>query len=222
MDGTMTSEGMNMSLSASGVEDVAAKQADITMTMPMVGTVEVRMVDGVGYIKVGDGTSPLSTGGKWSKLGDDGPASESLSGSETGFDAKETLGLLKNLSADGVTAKGAATVRGVATTHDTARLDLTKIAAQESASGDDPEDLNSIVKSTGLSTMPVDLYLDAQGRLRRFVMALTMKGGSATAAGDSLPGDGSFSMTMDFFDFGVPVYVTAPPADQIVAEPSGN
>ena len=73
-----------------------------------------------------------------------------------------------------------------------------------------------------MSSMPVDLYIDAQGRVRRITLSLTMKdtpsatpSPGASSDGLDLPMSGTFSMSMDFFNFGVPVHVTAPPASDI-------
>ena len=220
MDGAMSSSGMDMKITASGVEDVATKQADITMTVPIVGSMEVRVVDGVGYVRMGS-----AAGGKWMKA----PATASGSGgltSGSGYDAGEVLGFLKSVSAKGVTDLGAATVRATSTTHYRATLDLAKVAAAAGAAtgsgSSSSADLGSMMKSTGLTSMPMDVYVDGQHHVRRVAMTMTM-GGAATgssAPANPLTGSGTpsgqFTMTMDFYDFGVPVHVTAPPADQIV------
>jgi len=54
-------------------------------------------------------------------------------------------------------------------------------------------------------------------------MSMTMKdtpssspsAGASSDNGLDLPMSGTFSMSMDFFNFGVPVHVTAPPASEI-------
>jgi hypothetical protein len=221
LDGKVSATGMDMKISASGVEDVATKNADMTMTMPFVGQMQMRLVDGVMYVKMGGSgtTGGINTGGKWMKE-DLGDVSGSL-GSESGFDANEFLKLLQGTSSSGVTDRGTETVRGVQTTHYAAQLDLAKLAAQGGAAADD-SDLQSMIKDAGMSSMPVDLYIDAQGRVRRITLSLTMKdtpsatpSPGASSDGLDLPMSGTFSMSMDFFNFGVPVHVTAPPASDI-------
>jgi hypothetical protein len=219
MDGKVSALGMNMTLNASGVEDVASKSADMTMTMPIVGQVEARLVGGVTYIKMGGASGAINTSGKWIKE-DIGTATKGL-GADSGFDANEILGLLKNSSVSGVTDRGSETVRGAQTTHYSAQLDLAKIAAHAGASAADQSGLQSMIKDTGMSAMPVDLYIDAQGRLRRFAMSMSMKGSPSSSPSSSsggalnIPMSGDFTMTMDFFNFGVPVNVTAPPASDV-------
>jgi hypothetical protein len=222
MDGKVSSTGMNMDISASGVEDITTKAADMTMTMPFLGQMQMRLVGGAVYVKIGGSGSAggINTGGKWMK--EDVGAANSL-GSDSGFDAQEMLGLLKSMSASGVTDRGSATVRGVQTTHYSAQLDLAKIAAQAGVSGNDSSDLQSMFKDTGLSAIPIDLYIDAQGRVRRVAMSMTMKdtpsatpsSASGSDGGLAIPMSGTFAMTMDFFNFGVPVNVTAPPASDV-------
>lgn len=220
LDGKFSATGMNMAISASGVEDVSTKSADFTMTMPMVGKMEMRLVNGEMYAKLdGDGTSGiLNTGGKWMKV-DDQETADSL-GTDTSFDADEMLKMLKAASSSGVTDRGSATVRGVQTTHYSAQLDISKLAAIEGDSMDD-SDVQSMMQDTGLSSLPIDLYIDAQGRVRRFNMSMTMKdtpsaSPSSSAEGESdLPMSGTFSMSMDFFNFGVPVNITAPAPSEI-------
>lgn len=218
LDGTFSSTGMNMAISASGVEDVSTKAADITMTMPLVGKMEMRLVDGETYAKLdGDGTSGImNTNGKWIKV-DDQETADSL-GTDTSFDADEMLKMLKGTSSSGVTDRGSATVRGVQTTHYSAQLDIAKLAAIEGNSFED-SDVQSMMKDTGMSSLPIDLYIDAQGRVRRFGMSMTMKDTPSAAPSSSddsdVPMSGTFSMTMDFFNFGTPVNIAAPPASEI-------
>jgi hypothetical protein len=217
LDGKIAAAGMNMTIGGSGVEDVTTKAADITMTMPLVGTMEMRLVDGVVYAKIGgeNASGSINTGGKWMKLDD--TTAETL-GTDSSFDADEMLALLKATSSSGVTERGTATVRGVQTTHYAAQLDIAKLAAIGGDSVDD-SDVQSMLKETGLSSIPLDLYLDAQGRLRRLGMSMTMKGTSSPSSSSedesNFPMSGTVSMTMDFFNFGVPVHVTAPPASEI-------
>jgi hypothetical protein len=218
LEGKFSSTGMSMAINASGVEDVSTKAADITMTMPIVGKMEMRLVDGVAYAKLdGDGTGGiLNTDGKWIKV-DDQEMADSL-GADSSFDADEMLQLLKGTSSSGVTDKGSATVRGVQTTHYAAQLDIAKLAAIEGDSFED-SDVQSMMKETGMSSLPIDLYIDAQGRVRRLGMSMTMKdtpsASPSSSEEDDFPMSGTFSMTVDFFNFGLPVHITAPAPSEI-------
>jgi hypothetical protein len=98
--------------------------------------------------------------------------------------------LLKDLvkSSKKVEKLGSEEIRGVTTTHYRAHLDKTKLGIRGSA--DEP----------GV----VDAWIDEHGLPRRIRVPF---GGESEAAG-----------VFDLFDFGVPVDVEAPPANQIVSE----
>src|SRR5581483_9141244 len=105
----------------------------------------------------------------------------------------DPLALLRSSPATAVMV-GHETVRGVATTHLRVTLDLAALATRLRSQGytvDDP----------GRATEPADLWVDAQGRLRR----MTSPGRSGGASG---------TITLELFDYGVHVDVQPPPADQ--------
>jgi hypothetical protein len=62
--------------------------------------------------------------------------------------------------------------------------------------------------SLGMTQLPMDLYVDSDHHVRRISFSMD--------APKSTTGQGAMTMTEDFYDFGVPVTVTAPPADQVV------
>lgn len=237
MNGTFSSTGMDMRLSATGAEDFSGQQAEVTLTMPVIGEIQMRLIGGTVYVQSATSNGSANAG-KWFKV--NAPDAGEISSGSGGFDAKEGLTILRTLSTTGVIERGSAEVRGVPTTHYSATLDLTKIAAVDKAVGnagtsgaDTDEDLGSMLKGIGMTTAPVDLYLDAQGRLRRMSLSVTAQaptatpttGASSSTNDSSLLGmagamNGSFTMSMDFFNFGVPVHVSAPPADQISTDPN--
>jgi hypothetical protein len=227
MNSVVTSTGLNQRLTATGVEDFSSKQVEMTMTLPAVGKEDLRIVDGVLYFRLP--TAPGSAdAGKWIKQS--APADMT---SGDGNDAQEMLTLLKNVSSSEVSQQGGETVHGVTTTHYAATLDLTKIASKAEVSDDDSEGVSSMMKQTGMSSMPVDVFIDDQGRIRRMTLSMTMSASSVSpSAASSSPSSsmpsagglgslgmtGTYTMTMDFFNFGIPVHVIAPPADQTIAD----
>ena len=120
-------------------------------------------------------------------------------------ESTQGLAYLQGVSADGVTTVGPATVRGVATTEYSATIDLTKAAQGRSAAVQAL--LQKLQAKTGMTTLPVSVWIDAQGQIRREVLdeSLTTNG-VATGA----------TVTIEYFDFGAPVDVTPPPASQTV------
>jgi hypothetical protein len=118
------------------------------------------------------------------------------------------LASLEAVSSD-VTTVGPDTIRGVATTHYHALLDLGKAIDQAKV----PPSLRPSLKQAlslfgNESSIPVDIWVDAASRVRRLTETM------------NLPGVGAFSTTIDLYDFGVPVNVVAPPADQVAPLPS--
>jgi hypothetical protein len=82
---------------------------------------------------------------------------------------------------------GKDTVRGVDTTHYSARLQLDKVADRVSA--DAAKALEQATKTLGTKEIPMDVWVDGDGLVRRVKM-------------DWHPKGGSFVMSLDLFDFG--------------------
>jgi hypothetical protein len=70
-----------------------------------------------------------------------------------------------------------------------------------------------------LPPVPVDVYVDADGHLRRMTMDLDLGSfaGAAGVSGASGVPVPTMAMSLDLYDFGAPVKVEAPPADQIIS-----
>jgi hypothetical protein len=131
-----------------------------------------------------------------------------LGGAQSG-DPSRTLDYLRGAS-DTVTKVGADTVRGTPTTHYKAVLDLQKAA---SASPSGRQAIQSLVKLLGFSKLPADIWVDAQGRLRKLHYTTDL---SKSRVASSTPGvAGTLGFTLELYDFGVPVQVAIPPPDQI-------
>jgi hypothetical protein len=106
-------------------------------------------------------------------------------------------------------------IRGEETTHYRARVDLEK--AVEQSIGRVPEEMRESVRKTvdrlveqiGARTIPVEVWIDGDGRARRMSMEFDMK----------IPAQSAklhMSMTMDLFDFGVDVSAEPPPEGETV------
>jgi len=63
----------------------------------------------------------------------------------------------------------------------------------------------------GSAAIPVKVWIDSEDLVRRELLSLTLPGGSGAPAGTSI------TLTTDFYDFGVPVHVSAPPAAEIAS-----
>jgi hypothetical protein len=83
--------------------------------------------------------------------------------------------------------QGKETVRGVATTHYAARLQLDKVA--DRVSPDAARALKQATKTLGAKEIPLDVWVDGDGLVRRIKM-------------DWHPQSASFVLSLDLFDFG--------------------
>jgi hypothetical protein len=183
---------------ATGTIDLAHARGAVQGNTPGIGAYEIRWIGRHTYVHspmLAAPTGAHATSRAWIESGagtDDAVSVDPL----TGFlFTADPLALFRSSAARAVTL-GHETVRGVTTTHVRVTLDLAALTARLRSEGytvDDP----------GRATEPADLWVDAQGRLRR----MTSLGRSGGATGP---------ITLELFDYGVRVDVQAPPADQIV------
>ncbi len=129
-------------------------------------------------------------------------------------ESTQLLSYLQAVSTSGVTTVGPATIKGVATTEYKATVDLTKVADQKSPAAQAA--LKSVEAQLHATTMPVQVWLDAHGRVRQASDQLQVSTNTASTSGTTAPAaSGSVSTTVDYFDFGTPVTVQAPPTSQV-------
>jgi len=113
-------------------------------------------------------------------------------------------------ASDKVTRVGTEDVRGTPTTHYRTVADLNAAAAK---SPNGRAAIESTIKLLGSSTQPLDVWVDAQGRVRRLRYTIDLARSKAATSTSDVPG--KVTSTLDLFDFGVPVQATIPPADQV-------
>ena len=196
-------------VSATGVTDFAQRASDLTATLPGgMGAVEVRYLSGVLYAKVPAALAGMLPGAKTAKSGTDSWVSidvSRLSQTQLGTslqqleaaapsDPGQVLSYLRGAGED-VKDAGPATVDGIATTRYTTTIDLDKAVATLPASA--RAGISQFEQRLGTHTLPAQLWIDGQGRLRR--MTVTAR---------------QAQLTLTLNDFGTPVHVTAPPADR--------
>jgi hypothetical protein len=123
---------------------------------------------------------------------------------DAGADPTQTLAYLK-AAASKVELIGSEQLRGTLTTRYAVTLDAAKVAAQA------PEELQGLAEESGLAfPKPADVWIDQQGRLRKIHYTLTMN-----APGEATPTPITLESTLELYDFGVPVHVAPPPANQV-------
>jgi hypothetical protein len=201
---SVQSTGMSISFTETGEFDFANSRGMLTMSAPF-GMTELLLPPKV-YLKIsGDGGGSLPHGKTWIEI--DAGSVDSLS---TMFSVESPGDLLAWLTAVAGSERivGATTIRGVPVTEYQVNIDPAKMAAK--ASGQERASLSQFAKSFGNGSIPVDVWVDNHDLLRQ--MRLSLRGpGQAGAANSALV------VSIDFYDFGVPVRVSAPPAAQVAS-----
>ena len=139
-----------------------------------------------------------------------------LVGAQTGGSFDQTLELLRAAEAD-VTDLGSVTVRGVETNHLRAVVNLGDMLG---AQGMTAADLGAAGIDLSGFSIPFDVYVDADQRVRRVVMTISMDTLRSAMPDVPIPASTEFEMTtaFDVFDFGADITVSAPAAEDIVVD----
>lgn len=161
--------------------------------------VEIRLVGQAVYLRYGDGSSDavggsaLLGGKEWISIDLDNLGGASIAGANP-------ANLLATLRGIGDVKKvGTENIRGSQATHYTGRIDMSK--AIGAAPSNEKKDMRSALENLS-KEFPVDVWVDAQGRT---VKLSTVGGGS----------ENKFSFSLEFFDFGADLNISAPPASDV-------
>ena len=214
MTGTMDIAGQTIRMSGDGAFDTNAHTGTFAVDMQPTGQSASLHMDEVMqgttlYMKMPQSLSKLPK--PWVKL------DLQQAGKKLGLDMSAMTSnqndpsqMLDYLRAGGnVTKLGDDTVRGVATTHYRARVDLRKAAdaAPASKRATVRKNAQRLIQLTGVKSYPVEVWIDGKSLVRR--MKFTLNYGRLLAGA-------KFTISMDLYDFGTPVNVQAPPADEVV------
>jgi LppX_LprAFG lipoprotein len=205
----MTMMGMKMSFGGTGAFDgdrnVAQMTVDLSkLPLPSGANQPATIVftGGVMYMKMPFLSSELANGKPWVKF-DLRTAAKSAGIDLGSFGAVDPKQGLQQLLASGDAKKvGTETIDGVETTHYHAAIDPSRVA---NVPAPQRRKLRQILKGMNGSA-PVDVWIDGDGRVRRETMSFDYGAGLQNAQA---------SVTMDFTDFGAPVDVTVPAADEV-------
>jgi hypothetical protein len=150
-------------------------------------------------------------------------------GAESGIDLSQLQQLgqsdpsqaLDYLRATGsVEEVGSEQIDGFETTHYAGTIQLDAVVEQVPADQREAvrKAIDQLKEQTGLTEIPVDVWVDGDGLVRKMSFTYTAK----VPVGDETQ-DASSTVTMEFSDYGVDVNVEAPPADEVtnLAELSG-
>ena len=213
---TMQMQGMTVSFTESGTFDFARSRGTLSMSGPMAFT-EVFFPPKT-YIKMpADAGMSLPKGKSWIAVGPGMPgdlAASGLGGALPGLPGAgngNPADLLESLTAisGSVKKQGTATIGGVLVTQYRVKIDLAKAAAR--LPDWERSSFKEFTQGLGASTIPVDVWVDSHDLVRRTREALPMPSDPST------PKDTVITQTTDFYDFGVPVRVSAPPAAEVAS-----
>jgi hypothetical protein len=210
---TMSSPGMTTTITAVGEFDYAHPRGVLRLGGLGLGGEEVRYLPPQVYVKLPEVPGvPFLKRKAW--LGISLPNRAAGGGVPflpLGGVSANPMDLLSALTMIGskVTDLGPATVRGIAVTHYRVDVDLAKAEAHQRPQT--RAEFQSFVSSVGLATLRVDVWVDGQARVRRIAVSLPMPQSSGLPAGFRV------SEAADYYDFGIPVQVSAPPAREVLS-----
>lgn len=204
--------GQQFSFSGTGQSDTTNGRLQMTMDFSGLpaqlsqhgSTAEFVLADKVMYLKLPFLSGMLPGGKQWMKV--DLSAAARQAGTSLGsFGQLDPQQWLQQLLASSDTQKlGTDTVQGEQMTHYRTTIDPSKLTANVPAA--QRAAVRKAMKQIGMSTIPVDVWVDGKGLLRQESLSLSLGQGLQNA---------TMKMTFDLHDFGEPVSVEVPPADQV-------
>ena len=169
---------------------------DLSETVPGAGSLQIIQTGGKTYVKL---PAAQNTSGKPYELvsaSSSNPTIKALAASLDSTQSSASAGSAGVLAsaASSVKPVGSVTVGGVSTTHYAVVVDTTKLP--------DTYPGKSALVGAGVTSLPVELYVDGSGRPVQVTENLTASGQSV-------------STKITLTDYNKPVTITAPPADQV-------
>ncbi|MGW7411335.1 hypothetical protein [Streptomyces sp. NPDC054863] len=196
-----TAEGKSVAVDGRGVVDLVGGNSD--MTLGVGGEkVEQRVVDQVLYQKVPASQRSGVPGKKpWIRI-DLQKAGQQQGGSGSGpaGNPAETAAFAKGVTDKDVRKLGTEEIGDTDTTHYRVNVDVAKLANGE-----------QLKKQIG-PTLPMDVWLDEDNRIRRQQTDMTISAPKGTGADSSTPKKVTVRTVLELSDFGTKVDVKAPPA----------
>jgi hypothetical protein len=212
-------DGTSIDMSGQGVVDFENQNAAMNMLTPM-GEIEMRQLGTVVYQRWPEAMQAQLPGQRpWIVMDLDKMMHEQFGATFSEIqgnaptDPSQQLAHLQGVS-DSVEELGEEEVRGEPTTHYHATVDLEKAAAEQG--GQTQQLYDQLEQQLGTTSLPMDVWLDGHNRVRRMEMSMpppTPPNQSSQQAANS-SGEPQMRMVYEYYDFGTPVNVQAPPSDQ--------
>lgn len=200
--------GQQQSATGEGALDLA--DGDSHLTMDAGGQeIEQRVVDRTLYQKMPEGqSSALPEGKTWTSV-DLTEVAADLSGSGSGLmtDPSANFGYTEGLEGAESEKLGTEKIGGVETTHYRVEIDVARLAQGEEAAEE------QLREQLG-ETLPMELWVDGDGLLRRQQVELTVPAGSGSGDGGQSE-DVKIRTVTELSDFGTEVNVSAPSEDKV-------
>ncbi len=200
-------------ITGTGAFDYPHHMGTMTMMLPIGGTqhTEQAIYDGTTiYVNVGDLSAGLPSGKEWisENISQIESAAGGVGGGATSFG--DPAAMLQRLQSVGgtVTSLGPTTYAGTPVTEYAATLPASVLDGEI---GQLPASIQKDMSGVHIPDITMDAYITSDNLLKAIHMPM-----SFSDAGQSV----SMDMTMSFSNYGTPVTVTPPPADQV--EPLGQ
>ncbi len=181
------------------------------------GGMEIRLLGDLMYMKFPNIPQLGEVSGKWIKM--DLEALADQAGIDISRfrslqqDPTSILNALQGVSGE-VKDLGTEVVGGVKTTHYEASIDIRKAIEGLDAGGEIAKNLDQMIEMVGSSTLPVQLWIDEQGLLRKLNYSMDLSKIAPPSGRQAVTG--TMDIVMELYDFGVKVNVAAPPAAQTI------
>lgn len=216
--------GMSFDVAGQGAVDFENQNANMVMRMPMgMGEVEMRQIGTVIYQRWPETMQAQMPGQKpWLRMDLDAMMQEQFGTSFSQMqgnaprDPSQQLSYLQGVS-DSVEELGEEEVRGEPTTHYRTIVDLEKAAEEQDLPEEARRAQEQMTQQLGVSELPMDVWIDEEGLIRRFEMNLPLPAPPNQASPDASQngaGEGEMTIVEELYDFGTPVNVEPPPADE--------
>lgn len=213
-----SASGDSQSITGTGAADFAHHAFQMTMSLPTAGSMAVLLVGETEYVQIPPAARAQVPGHTpWVSIDLNRLAQSKLGGSlaelsaGAGDDPSQVLAQLSAVS-DRVTIVGHPTVDGVTTTEYRAQVDLAKALAlaRRRSGAAAAQLLGRSLKLLGSRTLPMELWIGVDHLVRRFQETVVVPAG-----GNATGGSVTTTVMMDFYGYGAPVRVSAPPRDQV-------
>ena len=186
---------------------------DETTTLAGMGSIEVRLVDNTVYVQLPDSIRSMAgTTTPWVKIDPNGTGAisqllnGSLSQSQQNADPSKMLDQIK--TAGTITSTKSEQLDGQAVTHYTISVDLQKLIDSGNLSAAQSQQLQQAVQM-GLKTETINVWTNSDNLPVKFTTSVSLA--NPQSSGQTIHED----ITANFTQWGQPVTVTAPPADQV-------